>query len=333
MKKSTVSKKLLQVINKFESTRILVVGDVMLDQFIYGKVDRISPEAPVPVVKIDQDIFHLGGGANVASNLQALGADVQLCGVIGDDNGGRSIINICQELGIGSLGLVTSRQRKTTIKTRIIAHNQQVVRFDREDMTIFHKRLLDRLIKKVSDLIPEIDAIIVSDYGKGCVGRALLDLMRNILKKSDILVAVDPKVDNFNHYKGMSLMTPNHHEAGEMIGRKISNDDRSVERAAKFLLRKLSMESIIITRGNEGMTLVSKRDGPFHIPTRARQVFDVTGAGDTVIAVLTLALSNGASLYEAAEVANYAAGVVVGKLGTATTNLQELSVAIQRQTS
>ena len=330
MTKSAESKKLLQVIRKLKTGKVLVVGDVMLDQFIYGKVERISPEAPVPVVKVDDDIFCLGGSANVAANLRALGANVQLCGVIGNDIGGEMIINLCDELGIGSEGLVYSRRRKTTIKSRIIAHHQQVVRFDREDLTNFHKKLLDRLIQRVEKFIPEIDAVIISDYGKGVVAKALLDYLRKVKRKTGLLVAVDPKVANFKYYRGMSLMTPNHHEASEMIGRKINNDNPSVEKAAKTLLNKLSMDLIVITRGKEGMTLISKKGGPFHIPTRAKQVFDVTGAGDTVIATLTLALSRGASLYEAAEVANYAAGVVVAKLGTATTDQNELSTAIQR---
>jgi len=330
MTKAADSKKLIKIAKKLKTGAILVIGDVMLDQFLYGKVERISPEAPVPVVMVDDDIYRLGGSANVANNLRSLGADVQLCGVIGNDNGGEKIISICDDLGIGSEGLIYSRKRKTTIKTRIIAHHQQVVRFDRENSNKFHKKLFDRLIQRVEEFLPGIGAVIISDYGKGLIGKPLLDYFRKLKRKDQILISIDPKVGNFSYYKGMSLMTPNHHEAGQMLGRKIENNDIAVEKAAKQLLRKLALDSIVVTRGEEGMTLVSKEEGAFHIPTRAKQVFDVTGAGDTVIAVLTLALCCGANLYEAAEVANYAAGVVVGKLGTATTNIDELSAVIRR---
>jgi len=330
MIKTATKKRLLQLAGRLKSGRVLVVGDVMLDQFIYGTVGRISPEAPVPVVKVERDVFRLGGGANVASNLTAFGAQAVLCGLIGQDTGGEELCNICEEQGIGADGLVYTRKRSTTIKTRIIAHHQQVVRFDREQTETLNKRLVDRLIQRVEEFIPDINSVIISDYGKGVITKGLLDYLRKAKRKHKLVVAVDPKVGNYSHYKNATFMTPNHHEAGQMLGKKINNDDQSIAKAGKTLMRRLSLDSIVITRGEGGMTVVTDKSGPLHIPTRARQVFDVTGAGDTVIATLTLALSVGASLFEAAEIANYAAGVVVGKLGTDTTNVSELKKAIQR---
>lgn len=330
MRTKEEKKKLVAVTRKLKTGRILVVGDLMLDQFIYGSVDRISPEAPVPVVHVDKDHYRLGGCANVAANLKAFGADVELYGVIGKDEGGRKLLEICREHGIGTKGLVVTAQRSTTIKTRIIASHQQVVRYDREERQPLSKRLSDRLLAPLDAHLAPGSAVIVADYGKGVVGKALLDRLRLYRKRMGIIVAVDPKVGNYRHYKGMTLMTPNHHEAGEMIGRKIPNESDAVVSAGKKLISRLSLDSLLITRGEEGMTLFSESEGHKHIPTRAQQVFDVTGAGDTVIATLTLALVSGASLFEAADVANHAAGLVVGKLGTATTTIKELVEDIWR---
>ena len=323
-------KRLIEIARNLKNGRVLVVGDLMLDQFIHGHVERISPEAPVPVVHVNDDHFRLGGSANVAANLNALGAKAELCGVIGKDEGGAMVCQICRDMGVGIEGVVATAQRDTTIKTRVIAHNQQVVRFDRESTTPLPKRVRDKLVEAVIERIDADTAVIVADYGKGAIGKTLLDTLRSVRKKYGTIVTVDPKVGNYRHYRGMTLMTPNHHETGEMIGRKIANESDAVISAGRALIRKLFLESLVITRGEEGMTLFMDRDRHLHIPTRAQQVFDVTGAGDTVIAVLTLALVSGAKLDEAAEVANYAAGLVVGKLGTATTSEKELTQAIRR---
>jgi D-beta-D-heptose 7-phosphate kinase/D-beta-D-heptose 1-phosphate adenosyltransferase len=330
MGKREEKKRLIQIAKNLKGRRVLVVGDVMLDQFIYGTVERISPEAPVPVVAVEKDLYRLGGAANVAANLNALGAHAFLAGVIGKDAGAAQVSDLCQEQGIRADGLVPTQSRFTTIKTRIIAHHQQVVRFDRENSTKLSKRTVDRLIDRIDSHLNEIDAIIVSDYGKGVIEKNLLDFLRKVRRKTGMIVAVDPKVGNYKHYRNLTLMTPNHHETGQMIERKFPNTDKAVEQAGRTLRRKLGLESLVVTRGEEGMTLFFDKDQTAHIPTRARQVFDVTGAGDTVIATLTLALASGAGLYEAAEVANYAAGIAVGKLGTATTDIKELTHAITR---
>ena len=313
-----------------QEMRVLVIGDMMLDQFIYGQVERISPEAPVPVVKVEKDILRLGGSANVAANLKTLGARVELCGIVGKDNSGHSILDLCNEQGIGTDGLVRTAQRNTTIKTRIIAHHQQVVRIDRENSIRLPKRLCKRIIHRLEKLVPDTDAVIVSDYGKGVIGKLLLDYLRTVKREKETIVNVDPIVGNSRYYKKMSLITPNHHEAGQILGKKLPNEDSAIVRAGQSILKKLMLDALVITRGEEGMTLFEDSKKPIHIPTRARQVFDVTGAGDTVIAALTLAMAGKANLRESAELANYAAGVVVGKLGTATTDLKQLVDAINR---
>ena len=323
-------KRLVEITRHFAGLRILVLGDVMLDQFIYGGVERISPEAPVPVVKVDDELYRLGGAANVASNLTALGAHVELCGLIGNDYGGEQVTEIGSKAGIGIRGMVKSAKCPTTIKTRIIAHNQQVVRFDREGNGAVSKRTRDRLIEQASNLIAETDAVIVSDYGKGAIFKALLDLLRKRRGERDLIVSVDPKIGNIRHYRGMTIMTPNQHEAGQVIGRRIRNTDDEMAKAGNIIRKRLALDSLLITRAGEGMTLISHDTDPVHIPTAARQVFDVTGAGDTVIATLTLAMATGAPLVDAARVANFAAGVVVGKLGTATTDVREIAQTIRK---
>jgi rfaE bifunctional protein kinase chain/domain len=323
-------KKLAGLVSRFTSGRVLVVGDVMLDQFVYGSVERISPEAPVPVVKVDRETFRLGGAANVAANLAALGANVSLCGMIGGGVWGEEVVRLCDEGKIATDGLLKNLRARTTLKTRVIAHHQQVVRFDRESKSPLSPAMAKKLLAVIERLIESHDAIIVSDYGKGLVGKTLLDALRAAKKKRGLVVAVDPKIENVRHYKGMSIITPNQHEAGQMLGRKVVNQDGPVEIAGRALLRKLSLDSLLITRGEGGMSLFVGKDRREHIPTRAQQVFDVTGAGDTVIATLTLAMACGATVIEAAEIANFAAGIVVGKLGTAVTSSKELKQAITR---
>lgn len=329
----SIRNRLVKIAKNMQKMRVLVIGDMMLDQFIYGMVERISPEAPVPVVKVEDDILRLGGSANVAANLKALGARVVLCGIVGKDNSGQAILDLCEEQGIGTEGLVATAQRNTTIKTRIIAHHQQVVRIDRENSVRLPKRLCHRIIRRLEKLVTNTDAVIVSDYGKGVIGKLMLDNLRAYKKERGTIVNVDPTVDNSKYYKKMTLMTPNHHEAGQMLGMKIPNEDKAIEKVGQRLLRKLALDALVITRGNGGMTLFADQKSHIHIPTRARQVFDVTGAGDTVIAALTLAMAGKANLREAAELANYAAGVVVGKLGTATTDVNQLIGSINRDYS
>lgn len=316
-----------KLLTHFSDGRILVVGDVILDEFLYGEAERISPEAPVPVVDIRRQATQLGGAANVVNNLAALGAKAALCGMIGNDEGGNRILKLLHDLNVPTEGTVVEIGRPTSVKTRIIASNQQVVRFDREDRA----PLSDGAAKKIKDFIrraqKNFNAVIISDYGKGVVSKELVEAILDAAKKQKMPVLVDPKPENFGLYVGATVVTPNLKEAGVALGRKLDTKERVLE-GGRDLLERFKTEMALITRGEQGMSLFRADERPHHIPTRARQVYDVTGAGDTVIAVFTLALTSGAKPTEAAELANHAAGVVVGKLGTATVTQNEIRQAL-----
>jgi rfaE bifunctional protein kinase chain/domain len=321
-------KRLVKYIDHFRKTRILVVGDIVLDHYIWGKVSRISPEAPVPVVNVTRENLLLGGAANVVNNINALGGRVSVCGVIGHDEAGRHLLSLLQTQGISTDGIIIDSARPTTIKTRIIAHNQQVVRFDRESKERIardtHKQIFDFVKRQVKE---GIHAIVLSDYCKGVVTG---DLVREIVKlanKNKVIVSVDPKVSHFGMYNGVTILTPNLNEAS--IGSKIEiEDDQALFRAGSLLLKRLKCDAVLITRGEQGMSLFEHDGRVTHIPTVARHVFDVTGAGDTVISALTLAMASGASRVDAAKISNYAAGIVVGVVGTATVQPEELKQMI-----
>ena len=315
------------VIRRFAKVRLLVVGDLMLDQFIWGRVDRISPEAPVPVVQVTRETFHLGGAANVVHNIQALGGHATACGMIGRDTGGRRLVAELKRVGAGTAGVVTSRSAITVRKTRIIAHNQQVVRFDREQRE-HAGRAAVAIGKYLERHLWDFDAVVLSDYGKGVITQDLLAALRAARARRPFRLILDPKKPNFAHYAGVTLATPNVHEASDAAGVEI-RDEASLHRAGQRLLRQWDAEAILITRGEHGMTLFVRDAKVRHFPTAARQVFDVTGAGDTVVAACALALAAGATLDQAALLANHAAGVVVGKIGTATASAQELEQAMQ----
>jgi rfaE bifunctional protein kinase chain/domain len=306
--------------------RLLVVGDLMLDQFIWGRVDRISPEAPVPVVHVTRESFHLGGAANVVHNIRSLGGQATACGVIGRDSSGQRVLTELEAIGASTAGVVISRGTITVRKTRIIAHNQQVVRFDREspDHATAALRRLERFLR---EHVWDFDAVIVSDYGKGVVTPELLEVLAAARKRRPFRLIVDPKKPNFPHYSGLTLATPNVHEAATAAGIDIC-DDASLRAAGNRLLQSWNAEALLITRGEQGMSLFTNDGLVRHFPTAARQVYDVTGAGDTVVAACALALAAGASLAEAALLANQAAGVVIGKLGTATLSAAELRIAM-----
>lgn len=315
-----------RLIKNFKNIRILVIGDIVLDHYIWGSVERISPEAPVPVVDIKGENFSLGGAANVAANIVSLGGRATICGVCGDDYYGDLLRNLLVNAGIETDGLFAGN-RPTTMKTRVIAHNQQVVRFDREDK----RRISDRTLRKIKEFLTNAepwDGIIVSDYKKGVISKGLMQYLRNNFKNKGAFLAVDPKVGNFHLYRGISLVTPNLKEASEGAGVEI-RDERSLLRAGEMLRKKLRSDAVLITQGEEGMSLFEE-GGVTHIPTVAKSVYDVTGAGDTVIAVFTLSHLAGASLRDAATVANYAAGVVVGRVGTATVTPEELISSFER---
>ena len=314
-------------VERFSRSRVLVVGDVILDEFIWGRVDRISPEAPVPVVEVDRESLMLGGAGNVVNNIIALGSQVVLCGVIGHDAMGRELVRMLRKLNSATQGLVVEDQRPTTIKTRVVAHSQQVVRVDREERNPVNNDSIERILTTAREQLDSIDAIIISDYGKGVITQRLMDGIRSLTSGREIMVAVDPKVQNLALYRGVSFVTPNNHEAQVMSGIKIE-DEESLERAGNHLLGELGCQMVLVTRGGEGMTLFEESGQITHIPTVARKVFDVSGAGDTVTSAFTLGLTAGLTPRQAAVVANFAAGLVVAEVGTATVAASRLKEAL-----
>ena len=311
------SKVLSDGIDRFVSCRILVVGDLVMDEYIWGLVERISPEAPVPVVEVKEESLMLGGAGNVLNNIVALGGNVLLCGVIGNDPMGEELTRMLCELNSPIKGLVVEDRRPTTIKTRIVAHSQQVVRVDREERRPVDEKSIDRILATLKEELIESDAIVVADYAKGVVTRSLMDGIRSLSQDSQIILAVDPTVRNLAFYKDVTLITPNNYEAQQMSGIQIE-DDQSLRRAGARLLEELGCGMVLITQGDKGMTLFEDNGHIAQIPTVARKVFDVSGAGDTVTATFTLALASGLSPDQAAVLANLAAGIVVGEVGTAT---------------
>jgi len=299
----------------------------MVDKFIWGKVARISPEAPVPVVEVTKDTETLGGAGNVANNITSLGGKAVIISAIGEDNTGRSMIDMLKEKGVNTDHLVFDAHRPTIIKTRIIATNQQVVRVDREIKGVFSHSTESKIIKNIEAVIPKVNGVIISDYAKGVVSQKVLKKAISLSKKHKIPVTVDPKVENFRMYKRVTAMTPNTKEAIEGMHAKNIATEQDVVNLGKKILKTLNSDSVLITRGEMGMTLVQP-DKVTTIPTRAKEVYDVTGAGDTVISTMTLALAAKADLVSAAEIANFAAGIVVGKLGTATASSVELKKTI-----
>jgi rfaE bifunctional protein kinase chain/domain len=315
-----------KLVQKFKKTTLLVVGDIMIDEFIWGTVSRISPEAPVPVVTVTHEDLMLGGAANVVHNVHSLGGRVLLAGVIGDDQMGEKIKRLMAEEKIDGGGLIVETGRRTTVKTRIIAHSQQVVRFDRENQEPINTKSQESLLRYIEKSWKKVDGIIISDYGKGLIIPDMMDFIIHRKKDDGKLVAVDPKMNNFNLYTGATIVTPNRQEAEAASGKQIKNEGTLME-VGKSLLERFASQAVLITRGEEGMVLLDRRGGFINVPTMAKEVYDVTGAGDTVISALTLALAAGSTFSEAAVVANYAAGIVVGKVGTATVKPEELRKA------
>ena len=321
-----------------QKTRILVVGDVMLDQFIWGGVSRISPEAPVPVVEFARESFMPGGAANVARNLTSLQAAVDLFGVVGRDAVATQLIRLLTEHQVGCAALLPVRNRMTSVKTRIIAHRQQVVRVDRESRAEIDARTIDRLLDCLDRQLNNADAVIVGDYGKGLITQSLLDELKQRCRRRGIWLSLDPKPVHHLDLSGMSLLTPNRKETFELANLtdgspRTSNplNDTLLLRAAEQLLIRLHPALLLITLGDQGMLLCQRGQKPFHIPTAAQEVFEVSGAGDTVIATFTLAVAAGASPIEAAIFSNHAAGVVVGKVGTAAVTPHELLASFNRR--
>jgi len=332
------------IIEKFSQAKILVIGDLILDEYIKGDVERISPEAPVPVVWA-KDHFHVpGGAANVASNLASFGASVSLAGVVGNDKNREILLEELRKRNINTRAVAEEKGRRTTLKSRVIARNQQVVRVDWEDVKSLQPQTRDSLQDFIQAHIKDFDAVIVEDYGKGVIDEFLLGIIISEANKHNKIITVDPKEEHFELYKKVTAITPNRKEAQNAVrylkmkddknAFKIYNDelitDGDIKKAGNALMEHLELGSLLLTLGEHGMELFEKGKEPQHIPTVAQNVFDVSGAGDTAIATFTLSLCAGASKLEAAKIANYAAGIVVGIVGTATITQKELIDRIER---
>lgn len=312
---------------KLSGRKVLVIGDVMADRYIWGRVERISPEAPIPVVQVSRDEVKPGGAANVACNIAALGGKVVLAGVVGADATAATLKGLLRAKSISVDGLFEDPQRPTIEKTRVIAHSQQVVRVDRESQTPLdagaHEAFRAACLRQVEDC----DAVLFSDYAKGALSADLAEAVTRRARSLGKVVAADPKPANVGWFMGVSIVTPNQSEASAASGIRIV-DNASAEAAAATLIRKLGSDAVLVTRGEHGMTLMRAAGGVTHIPTRAREVYDVTGAGDTVIATLTLALAAGMPVPEACALANAAAGIVVAEIGVAVVGPERLERAL-----
>lgn len=323
--KQLTAQSVAELTRRLRERFVVVLGDVMLDEFVWGEVTRISPEAPVPVVDIQRESVHLGGAANVVANLLALGTRAAVVGVVGNDRAGENLRRELQNAGAAQADqtLVVDESRPTTIKTRIIAHNQLVVRADRERRTHVAAETEDRIIQALKKLLADAHAFVVSDYDKGAVTTRVLAEVLPFARERGIPVLIDPKIRNFDAYRPATLVTPNHHEALRLTNTEADTNE-GLEQAARMIRARLGCDAVLITRGERGMMLLESNGAPVQVETVAREVYDVTGAGDTVIATLACALSAGATMLDAAMLANHAAGIVVGKVGTATASTEEL---------
>ncbi|MBI3798677.1 MAG: D-glycero-beta-D-manno-heptose-7-phosphate kinase [Deltaproteobacteria bacterium] len=322
-------------LDRFPQVRVLVIGDLMLDCYIWGQVKRISPEAPVPVVQVTHESIHAGGAGNVVANIRSLGGKVEACGSVGRDQAGRRLVQELSNIGAGIAGVIASQLTTTISKTRIIAHTQhqsqqQVVRLDHEQSDALDRRVRARMRAFVEQQMHECNVVIISDYGKGAIDAELLAFLAAWRQHHSFVYLIDPKQRNFAHYRGASLVKPNKEEAGLAAGIEIRNETE-LRQAGDRLLDLWQAESVLVSRGAEGMSLFKRHGKAQHFPTMAREVFDVTGAGDTVLATCALALGAGATLEEATILANHAAGIVVGKVGTANVSPAELTAALQKR--
>lgn len=313
-----------KILENFSNVKVLVVGDVMLDRYWFGNVTRISPEAPVPVVNLQQEKFIAGGAANVATNVKSLGATPYLLGVIGEDAVGNLLKKVIEDGAISPKHLITVANRPTTVKTRIVAHNQQIARIDNESTQNLSKVDEELVFAKIIELIPLIDVVIVSDYNKGFLSDDLLKRLITMVNKQHKKILIDPKGKNYQKYQGATLLTPNRKEASEA-----SNIDDIIE-SGENLMKDLNLESILITQGEAGMTIFENAGTHTHFKALARHVYDVTGAGDTVIATLGVTLAAGGNLFEATNISNIAAGFVVEELGTTTIDFNKLKNSLER---
>lgn len=315
--------RLKNILAGFKGRQLLVLGDLMLDEYIWGQVDRISPEAPVQVVEVKKDAYTLGGAGNVVNNLVSLGARVKMVSIIGNDSKGALLKDELHQLGVETGGIICDERRCTISKTRVIAVNQQVVRLDREDRRPIGENMEDKMVDYISGHLDRIEVILVSDYLKGTITPRLLQAVIKEAKRYDIPVIVDPKGIDYTKYTGVTIITPNKKEAALAAGMEIDGEEQVIA-AANKLLDKLDLKAVLITRSQEGMSLLERGKPIINIPTRAREVYDVSGAGDTVLAGLGVGLANKLSLTNAATIANIAAGIVVSKVGTASVTCDEI---------
>ena len=312
---------------ELKGARVLVVGDLMLDEYVWGEVHRISPEAPVPVVEVSRRTLQAGGAANAAAGVVALEGEARVVGVVGDDTGGAALREAMRETGVNQECVILDSARPTTTKVRVIAHSQQVVRTDSETRDALAPELEERVCAEVADRIAASQALLISDYGKGVVSERVARSAIDAARKHEVPVVVDSKGLHYSRFRGATVITPNVQDA-ERASRIHIEGEEHLREAARRLSEDCGGAALLITRGAAGMTLFSV-DHPLHVPAQAREVYDVTGAGDTVVAVLAVALAKGAELPDAVRLANAAAGVVVGKVGTSTVTLEELSQAVE----
>ncbi|MGE5820740.1 MAG: D-glycero-beta-D-manno-heptose-7-phosphate kinase, partial [Deltaproteobacteria bacterium] len=322
----------LDLVEQFGKKELLVIGDLMLDRFIWGDVERISPEAPVPVLRVTSESFRLGGAANVIHNIRSLGGRVTACGIVGDDVAGRRIVQELRRAGASTAGVVLDHGYQTIQKTRVIAspRHQQIVRLDRENHEPIAERCLKRLREFILGRINRYDGVVISDYGKGVVHEGLLTAWAKVARKTRVISVIDPKKENYSRYSFPTLVTPNKDEASQASGVAI-RDDVSLIVAGRKLVKMWQAKAVLITRGPEGMSLFRSGGSITHFPTEAKEIFDVTGAGDTVVAVCALALACGARMEDAAVMANMAAGLVGDEVGTVAVPVEKLKNTIRNK--
>ena len=317
-------------IEKVRTKKILVIGDLMLDEFLWGKVTRISPEAPVPVVHVTRESCYPGGAANVARNLSDFGIQSTMGGIVGRDGNGGKLLSLLRSSHISTDGILEFEDYPTTVKTRIIARHQQVVRVDREVNLVLKGKNQQSMSELLHCIIQKMDGVIIEDYGKGYITQSLIDGVVTAAQKFNKIITVDPNPNNMLKWSGVTMIKPNREEAYAAARVPYNADEKSLAEVGRRLLKKWQVSNLLVTLGEEGMILFHPPNPPFHTPTRAREVFDVSGAGDTAIAFFTAALVAGLSGEQAAEIANHAAGIVVGKLGTATLQPDELLKSFAR---
>lgn len=322
------SEELFPIVNRMAGTAILVVGDIMLDRFVYGDVERISPEGPIPVLTVRRETMMAGGAGNVLANLSGLGVQARIVAVTGRDAAAETLRGVLAELGTDMAGLIAAPDRPTTIKTRFLAAHQQLLRTDEEKSGALPAALEEQIIDEALRALPGVRAVILSDYGKGVLSEKTIGAIIAAAKKSGVKILVDPKKADYSVYAGADIVTPNRKELSEAVGNAATGTDAEVEESARALMRRAGVGAVVATRSRDGMTVLDGVNAPLHLPTEAREVYDVSGAGDTVIATVAAAVAADASLADAARIANAAAGLVVAKVGTAPVRKEELLAAL-----